>query len=344
MNKTVQYIEKLVNIPSPSGYTRQVMQFVKKELENFGYQPVYTNKGGLMVTIEGKNKEKHRMVTAHVDTLGAMVRGIKPDGRLKMHLIGGFNFNAIEGENCLVHVTNTNKTISGTILLHETSVHVYRNSGSIERNQNNMEVRLDEKVSSKQETQALGIEVGDFISFDPRFIVTESGFVKSRFLDDKISAAIMIQLLKEYKESNTILPHTTHFYFSNNEEIGYGANSSIPQEVVEYLAVDMGAMGDEQQTDEYTVSICVKDGTGPYHYELRNHLVSLAKHHKIPYQLDIYPYYGSDASAALRAGFDIKHALIGSGVESSHAYERSHIESIDATQKLLDVYLKSEIV
>ena len=228
--------------------------------------------------------------------------------------------------------------------MHQTSVHVYADAKTAERNQTNMEIRLDEKVTSAEETRALGIDVGDFISFDPRTVITESGFIKSRHLDDKVSAAILLHLLKVYQEEGIILPYTTHFYFSNNEEIGYGANSNLPEQVVEYLAVDMGAMGDDQQTDEYTVSFCVKDASGPYHYELRQHLVSLAEEHTIPYKLDIYPYYGSDASAAMHAGADVKHALLGAGIESSHSYERTHIDSIEATEKMVDVYLKSEMV
>ncbi|HEP1819961.1 TPA: M42 family metallopeptidase [Streptococcus suis] len=342
--KTLDYIVKLTNTPSPTGYTTDIMNYIKAEVEGFGYEAVKTAKGGVLVTVLGENDQEHRMVTAHLDTLGAMVRAVKPDGRLKMDLVGGFGYPSIEGENCLIHCAKNGKTFTGTILMHQTSVHVYRDASTAERNQTNMEIRLDEKVTSADQTRALGIEVGDFISFDPRTIVTETGFIKSRHLDDKVSAAILLHLLKVYKEEGVTLPYTTHFYFSNNEEIGYGANSSIPAQVVEYLAVDMGAMGDDQQTDEYTVSICVKDGSGPYHYELRQHLVSLAERDGIPYKLDIYPYYGSDASAAMRAGADVKHALLGAGIESSHSYERTHLDSVQATERMVDAYLKSEMV
>jgi len=234
----------------------------------------------------------------------------------------------IEGENCEVHVASNNKKISGTILVHQTSIHVYRDAGTVERTQDNMEIRLDVKVNSAEDVRSLGIDVGDFISFDPRTIVTETGFIKSRFLDDKVSAAILLDLLRKYKDENITLPYTTHFMFSVFEEVGHGANSSLPKEAVEYLAVDMGAMGDDQQTDEYTVSICVKDASGPYNYEFRQHLTNLAREKQIPFKLDIYPYYGSDASAAMRAGAEVKHALLGAGIESSHSYERTHIDSV----------------
>ncbi|HEM5029420.1 TPA: M42 family metallopeptidase [Streptococcus suis] len=342
--KTLDYIVKLTNTPSPTGFTTDIMNYIKVEVESFGYAASKTAKGGVLVTVPGGNDQEHRMVTAHLDTLGAMVRAVKPDGRLKMDLVGGFGYPSIEGENCLIHCAKNGKTFTGTILMHQTSVHVYRDASTAERNQTNMEIRLDEKVTNADETRALGIEVGDFISFDPRTVVTETGFIKSRHLDDKVSAAILLHLLKVYKEEGATLPYTTHFYFSNNEEIGYGANSSIPAQVVEYVAVDMGAMGDDQQTDEYTVSICVKDGSGPYHYELRQHLVALAERDGIPYKLDIYPYYGSDASAAMRAGVDVKHALLGAGIESSHSYERTHLDSVVATERMVDAYLKSAMV
>lgn len=344
MKTTVDYITTLTQIPSPTGFTKTIMDYLTSELSNFGYEPVRTHKGGVMVSVKGKDDRKHRVVTAHLDTLGAMVRTIKPDGRLKMDLVGGFVYNAIEGENCTVHVAKNGREISGTILIHQTSVHVYKDAGTAERNQANMEVRLDEKVRTADETRALGIEVGDFISFDPRVVVTESGFIKSRHLDDKVSAAILIELLKDYKENKVILPYTTHFYFSAFEEVGHGANSSLPKEAVEYLAVDMGAMGDDQATDEYTVSICVKDASGPYHYELRQHMVALCQSNNIPYKLDIYPFYGSDASAAMRSGAEVKHALLGAGIESSHSYERTHRDSVEATEKLVDAYLKSQMI
>jgi len=225
--------------------------------------------------------------------------------------------------------------------MHQTTVHVYKNAGSLDRNVENIEVRLDEKVTNPEETRALGIEIGDFVSFDPRFEQTDSGFIKSRHLDDKASTALLLQLVASIKENGLKLPNTTHFYISNNEEIGYGGNSNIPPEVVEYIAVDMGAIGDGQASDEYTVSICAKDSSGPYHYELTRKLVELAKQQNIEYKLDIYPFYGSDASAAIRAGFDVKHALFGPGIESSHAYERTHIDSLRNSAALLEAYVLS---
>lgn len=340
--KTIDVVKKLTTIPSPTGNTYEIIASIQSTLVKAGYQPTINRKGSLIVTVEGETKEQERFITAHVDTLGAMVRAIKPDGRLKIDLIGGFRFNAIEGEYCTIHTAN-DTTYSGTILMHKTSVHVYKDAGEAERNQDNIEVRIDEKITNAEETKALGISVGDFISFDARTEITETGFIKSRHLDDKVSVAILIQFLKKLKTDNRKLPYTTHFFISNNEEIGYGGNSNISDKVVEYLAVDMGAMGDDQQTDEYSVSICVKDASGPYHYEFRKNLTNLCEKNQIPYQLDIYPYYGSDASAAMKAGADVRHALIGAGIDASHAYERTHNDSIVATEQLVEKYLFSKM-
>ncbi len=341
--ETVKLLGKLANIASPSGYTMDIMKFISGFLKELGVQFKQTNKGALIVTILGKNDERHRLLTAHVDTLGAIVKDIKPSGRLKLSMVGGFNWNAVEGEYCTIH-TASGKKVRGTILMHETSVHVYKKAGELPRNDEHIEVRVDEKVLNANDTRNIGIEVGDFVSFDPRFEVTETGFVKSRHLDDKASTALLLQLLKTLKKEKIELPYTTHFYISNNEEIGYGGNASIPDQVVEYIAVDMGAIGDGQASDEYTVSICAKDSSGPYHYALTHQLVSLAKANGIDYKLDIYPYYGSDASAAIRAGYDVRHALFGAGIESSHAYERTHVDSLRNTAALLLAYVTSSMI
>ena len=342
-NEMLEILKKLVSIPSPTGNTYEAIHFVETYLNNLHIETKRNHKGGLIATLPGQDVLHHRMLTAHVDTLGAMVKEIKPNGRLKLDLIGGFKYNSIEGEYCIIE-TSSGKKYTGTILMHQTSVHVYKDAGKAERSQENMEIRIDEVVRNEEDVRALGIEVGDFVSFDPRVELTTSGFIKSRHLDDKASVALLLQLMKRLVEENIQLPYTTHFLISNNEEIGYGGNSNIPAETVEYLAVDMGAMGDGQSTDEYTVSICTKDASGPYHLGLRKRLVQLAEENRVDYKLDIYPYYGSDASAALRAGHDIIHGLIGPGIDSSHAFERTHTKSLENTAKLLYHYVQNPMI
>lgn len=346
MNVPIDYMVEtfvtLAGIPSPSGNTGRVMRWVEEELTRLGVPHCRTRKGAVLATLKGANDEKHRLLTAHVDTLGAMVKEIKSNGRLRLTNIGGFSWNSVEGEYCRVE-TADGRIYTGTILTTKASVHVYgREPEKLERTEQLMEVRLDEKVQNREDVLALGIQVGDFVSFDPRTTVTESGFIKSRHLDDKASVAILFGVLRHLKETGETLPYTTHVLISNNEEIGYGGNSSIPEKTVEYVAVDMGAIGEGQATDEYCVSICAKDSSGPYHYGLRKHFVRLAEEHGLHYRVDIYPHYGSDASAAMRAGYDLVHGLIGPGIDASHAHERTHKESFINTAKLILAYLKSE--
>ncbi|WP_430535138.1 M42 family metallopeptidase [Listeria rocourtiae] len=341
--ETMELIKQLTMIPSPTGNTEQVLAFVEDYLKEAGIASERNHKGALLVSVPGKDTTKQRMLTAHVDTLGAMVKQVKPDGRLAINLIGGYRFNAIEGEYCLIE-TSDGKQYTGTILMHQTSVHVYQDAGTAPRDAKNIEIRLDAKVFNPEDVAKLGIGVGDFVSLDPRVEIINEEFIKSRHLDDKASVAILLRLLKKLQEDSAELPYTTNFLISNNEEIGYGGNSNIPVETIEYLAIDMGALGDGQTSDEYTVSICAKDGSGPYHYGLRKNLVQLCKENEIDYKVDIYPFYSSDASAAIKAGFDIVHGLIGPGIDASHAYERTHRDSLYHTEKLVHAYLFSKMV
>ncbi|MDQ0229433.1 M42 family metallopeptidase [Metabacillus malikii] len=340
--EVLHLIKQLVEIPSPSGNTQTIISFVESYLSNLNIRIKRNRKGGLIISLPGKDDSQQRMLTAHVDTLGAIVKEIKENGRLKIDLIGGFHFHSIEGEYCQIE-TALGKKYTGTILMHQSSVHVYKDAAKLERNQSNIEVRIDELVKNAKDVRNLGIEVGDFISFNPRVEITQNGYIKSRHLDDKASVALLLELIKRIVEEGIQLPYTTHFLISNNEEIGYGGNSNITAETIEYLAVDMGAIGDGQATDEYTVSICAKDASGPYHYGFRKKLIELARQNQIDYKVDIYPYYGSDASAAIRAGHDIVHGLIGPGIDASHAYERTHISSLTNTANLLYHYVQSEM-
>lgn len=338
----LQLTHELVSIPSPTGFTERIIQHIANRLDQLGIAHVQTRKGGLLATVPGEDTVQHRLLTAHIDTLGAMVKEIKSSGRLRLALIGGSQWAHLEGEYCQIF-TSGGDNFSGTILMHQTAVHVYRDAGKAERSQDNMEVRLDAKVFSAEDVEKLGIRVGDFVAFEPRAEVLPNGFIKSRHLDDKAGAAILLYLLQEIQENGITLPYTTHFLFSASEETGTGGNSNIPPEVVEYLAIDMGVVGDGQKGSEFTVSICAMDSSGPYHHRLRQHLVKIGEEREIDYRVDIYPYYGSDASAALRAGHDLVHGLIGPGVDASHAFERTHVEALLNTAKLAHYYLLSEL-
>mgnify|MGYP000909572542 FL=1 len=347
MEKYWPYIKEtlleLLAIPSPSGYTYLANGYVSKQLDSLDMTYSTTTKGAIVATIPGKDKDNQRTISAHVDTLGAMVKEIKGNGMLKLTNVGGLGWANVEGENCTI-LTSSGAEYTGTMLLNKASSHVHgAETATTERKADTMQVRLDERVSSQEDTRKLGIDVGDFVVFDPRTQVTGSGFIKSRHLDDKAGVAVMLGILKAIKEENIELPCPTNFFFSHFEEVGHGASAGIPAATREMLCIDMGAPGEGQQSDEFTVSICAKDSSGPYSWSMKESLVGLCKEHKIPYQVDIYPFYGSDASASLRAGHDFVAGLIGPGVDASHSYERTHKDSIMATANLTWVYIKSEI-
>jgi len=337
-----QLLEKLLHIPSPSGNTERIIRFLEHEINAMGHSCRRTNKGALLVQIPGIDQTRQKALTAHVDTLGAMVRDITSDGRLKLSMIGGYAWATIEGEYCTVETLN-GQTFSGTVILHNTSIHVNKDVIDAQRTDQSMEIVLDAAVRHRQDVVELGIQIGDFVSFDPRVQFTETGFIKSRHLDDKASTAILLGLLKTFSDHSVSLPHSVQLLISNNEEIGYGGNSNLHPSVTEYVAVDMGAIGDSQATDEYCVSICAKDSSGPYHLGLRRHLVELARQLGLHYKVDIYPFYNSDVSAALKAGHDVVHGLVGPGIANSHAYERTHRDALWNTFQLLMAYVQTPL-
>lgn len=337
-DKIKHYLKNILLIPSPSGYTERIMNYIKEELHILNVPHFTTNKGAVVATIRGKNNDYQRTLSAHVDTLGAMVKKINSTGTLGIDPLGGFMMNSIEGENCTIE-TIYGKTFTGTIQITKPSVHI---SGSdareLKRIPENMEVILDEKISSKKDVEELGINVGDFICFDTRTVFTEKGFIKSRHLDDKASVAILLYAIKHLVENNIELPYTTNIFISNYEEVGHGASASMPEKTKEFISVDMGCPGLDQNSSEYSVCICAKDSTGPYDLVLRRRLTDICIKENIDYKIDLYPHYGSDASAALRAGYDIKTALIGAGIFASHGYERTHMDSILNTLDLIIKY------
>lgn len=330
-----KYLNEVLSIPSPTGYTKEILEYLKKEIGSMNVDYKVGNKGMLIATIEGEDNNKATTVSAHIDTLGAIVKEVKGNGRLSVSQLGGYMMNTVEGENCLIH-TREGKKYEGTLQTIKPSVHIHANDArELPRECKNYEIVIDEEVFTKDDVQKLGIEVGDIVSFDTRTRITESNFVKSRYLDDKASVSALLTVMKNIKENNIKLKNTVNFYFSNYEEVGHGSSSFIPNNTTEFIAVDMGCPGDGQNSTEYDVCICAKDSNGPYDYELTNTLIEVCKKNSIGYKVDIYPSYGSDAAAALKAGMDAKFALIGPGVFASHGYERTHIKSIDQTIKLI---------
>lgn len=329
----------LLSIDSPTGFTSSAARWVKKAFEDLGCPTVITTKGGVLADLGGENTEDGLLLAAHLDTLGGMVAEVKGNGRLRITNLGGMSANNGEAENVRVY-TRGGKVYEGTLQLCNASVHVNGDYATAKRTFDTTEVVLDEDVNSAADTRGLGIEVGDVVCFDPRTRRTVSGYLKSRFLDDKLSVGILLGFAKFLKDNNITLQRRTWIHVTVYEEVGHGGSASVPAGVTEAISVDMGCVGDGLQCTERQVSICAKDSGGPYSYEVVGKLIDAAKRTGADYAVDVYPHYGSDVEATLRGGYDLRHGLIGAGVYASHGYERSHIDGVYNTLKVLCGYLE----
>ena len=334
----VEQAKALLAIDSPSGYGKDVSAYLLKELDRLGFRGWKTRKGSVMADLGGKAKEDAVLLEAHCDTLGAMVHEIKSNGHLKLTNIGGMQANNAETENVRI-ITKSGKIYEGTCQLTNPSVHVNGDYKTTPRTWDSVEVTVDEDINSREEAKALGIMAGDYVCFEPRTRVTESGYIKSRFLDDKLSSAILLGFAKYLKEENITPDRQIYLHFTIYEEVGHGGSAPVPEGVTEAWSVDMGCVGGGLTCTERQVSICAKDKGGPYNYDIVSKLVALAEENGIDYAVDIYPFYGSDVEATLKAGYDIRHALIGPGVFASHGYERSHKDGVLNTLHLIMAYM-----
>lgn len=333
----IKYIKELCETPSPTGYTRRAEKYLVDEFKALGYEPYQTNKGNVIVPIVEGDKDG-LLLSAHVDTLGLMVRSVKSNGRLRVTNLGGYPLSYVEQENVTI-ITRDGKEFTGVMRLNNPSVHGSSDPREAKRDDAGMEVVIDAITNSAEETEALGIGAGDFIALDPRFRV-DNGFIKSRHLDDKASAGVLLTLAKEIKEGNIKINRPLYLAFTIYEEVGHGAASGHPAGITDMVAVDMGVVYDDLKTDETKVSICAKDSSGPYNFDLTNELIETAKEENIDYAIDIYPFYGSDASAAVASANDFRHALVGAGVAASHGYERTHENGINGLYKLLKTFIQ----
>lgn len=336
VDRAIEEMQWLLSIPSPSGFTLEISEKLTAHLREMGFETRQSCKGSVLACLGGTGRPL--VLAAHVDTLGAMVRAVKPNGRLRACRVGGLNFNSVEGENCLVH-TRDGKCYTGVLQTVHPAAHVYKDYLSLERNDENMEVLLDENVHTQEETRALSISAGDFVSFDPRTVVTPSGYIKSRHLDDKASAGVLLGLAHMVREQALRLNRRVYILFTTYEEVGHGGAAGLPEDMEEFISVDMGCVGEDLGCDETMVSICASDNGGPYDYTVTTDLINTAKRLQLKYAVDIYPSYGSDVNVALRAGHEIRHGLIGPGVFASHAYERTHRSGIENTLALLNGYV-----
>ena len=337
----LRFLQDLLNTPSPTGYAQRAIDFTAQALGAFPELKLErTRKGALVATWPVAGSRAPRALTAHADTLGAMVKEIKTNGRLKLSRIGGFAWNTVEGEGCTVFTRN-GKQVRGALLLEKASGHVYGSQvAETKRDDENMEVRLDAHTGSTEETRRLGIEVGDFVAFDPR-VELSNGFIRSRHLDDKACVACLAAAVKALHDAGLQPAQRTTLHVSNYEEVGHGAAAGLPDDLAELVVVDMAAVGEGQTSDEYHATLCVKDSGGPYHHGLSQRLREIAEEQQIPYKVDIYPYYRSDGEVYWISGGDVAVALIGPGVDASHNYERTHLQALVATTRWMLAYLLS---
>ena len=333
MERILETLRELMAIDSPTGMTRRCENYVVQALEGMGYRPEHTRKGS--VICELKKGTHPILLTAHLDTLGAMVRAIKPNGCLRYSGIGGWNGNSIENE-CVRVYTRDGKVYSATVQSVHASRHVWGDTSEDRRNDETLEVVLDEKTYSAEETRKLGIRPGDFIAFEPRMTVTPSGFVKRRFLDDKASAAVLLELARKISEGSIQPVRGVTIAFTVYEEIGHGASALFTVPCEDMIAVDMGCVGSDLEGREDRVSICCKDAAGPYDYDFTTELMKRCQALDIDYASDVFPRYSSDTATALKAGLDARFACIGMGVYASHGYERTHVDGIRGTIRLLE--------
>ena len=334
----VEKAVELLAIDSPTGFTKVAADWVKKEFEALGFSATLTNKGGVLVDLGGADAKNALLLEAHTDTLGGMVAEVKGNGRLRLTNLGGMRAENSETENVRVY-TRAGRVIEGTLQLCNASVHVNGAFADTKRSFDTTEVLLDENVKSADDARALGIEVGDIVCFDPRTRVTASGYIKSRFLDDKLSVGILLGFAKYLADNRIPLSRRVYVHVTVYEEVGHGGAASVPTGVTEAISVDMGCVGDGLTCTERQVSICAKDSGGPYSYEVVGKLIDAAKATGADYAVDVYPHYGSDVEATLGGGADVRHGLIGSGVYASHGYERSHRDGVKNTLLVLRGYL-----
>ncbi len=332
---------EMLSIASPTGYTDHIVHYVSEELDKIGVPYELTRRGAIRATLEGELRTPDRAVVTHLDTLGAMVRELKDNGRLAIVSIGTWSPRFAEGAR--VRIFCDDGFFTGTILPLKAAGHIYGDAIDTQPvSWNNLEIRVDEKATSKKELQDLGFNIGDYVAVDQAPVMTSSGFINARHLDNKAGVACKLAAIKAVKESGQALPVDCHPLFTISEEEGTGASSVLHGDVSQMVAIDNSTVGPGQNSREDTVIIAMRDRGGIYDYHLTHTMIDLCKKNKIPYVRDVFRYYQSDATSAISAGNDIRTALVCFGLDASHGYERTHIDSLLSLSKLIYHYIFSE--
>ena len=333
-------LSELLCIPSPSGFTDQVVLFVSRELERLGITYELTRRGAIRADLPGRQYSPDRAVVSHLDTLGAMVKNLKPNGRLELVMIGHWSSRFAEGAR--VTLFTDDSAYRGTILPLKASGHTFnREIDTQPVSWDHVELRIDAQADSLADLQKLGVNIGDYVAIDPQPEFLETGYIVSRHLDNKAGAATMLAAAKAVIDGKMELPMDCHLLFTISEEVGSGASAVLHGDVAELVSIDNGTTAAGQNSRETGVTIAMKDQTGPFDYHLTHKLIGLAKDHGIPHQRDIFRYYRCDGTSAVEAGNDIRTALLTFGIDASHGYERIHESALENLAELIALYMQS---
>jgi peptidase M42 family hydrolase len=336
----IDILRRLINTPSPTGMTDMATRLVSNELETLGIDYELTQRGAIRATLAGARKTPDRAIAGHLDTLGAMVKCLKPNGRLGVVPVGTWSARFAEGARVTVFA-DLSKTVRGTILPLKASGHVYHEEIDTQPGcWSNVEVRLDERVHSLDDLIALDLHVGDHIAIEPHFEYLDNGFINARHLDDKAGVAAILAAAKAVKEAGVTLPLDCHILFTISEEVGVGASHILPRDCAELVAVDNGTIAPGQNTCDYGVTITMQDSSGPMDWTLTRRIIDLCQEYNIVHSRDVFRYYRSDAAAAIEAGNDVRTSLVCFALDSSHGYERTHLDSLTGVARLLALYMQ----
>ncbi|MEE4357881.1 MAG: osmoprotectant NAGGN system M42 family peptidase [Desulfococcaceae bacterium] len=330
----------LLNIPSPAGYTDQIVHFVGRELEKFGIPFDVTRRGAIRATLPGREKTFARAVAVHLDTLGAMVKDLKENGRLGILPVGTWSARFAEGAR--VTVFTEKRPCRGTILPLKASGHTYGDEiDSQPVNWENTEIRIDERCRTRRDLIHAGFNVGDFVAVDAAPEITGTGFINARHLDDKAGVAIILAVIRSIADGSLCLPVPCHLLFTIAEEVGIGASAMLYGDVGEMVVLDNATVAPGQYSWEFGVTIGMMDAAGPFDYHLTRKLIGICREQGIEYSRDVFRHYRSDSASAIEAGNDTRTALVGFGVDGSHGYERTHMLSLLAVSRLMGHYMQS---
>jgi peptidase M42 family hydrolase len=341
-----QVLLELLEIPSPSGRTDHVTQYVGERLDALGMPFTITRRGAINARLVGdRDGSADRALVVHTDTIGCMVRQLKENGRLEVKPIGTHSARFSEGAQVRIFTDDLDRTFSGQMLPLKASGHRYNDAVDLQGvGWEQVEVRVDEPVGSVADLRALGIDVGDFVALLTSAQITPSGYLKSRHLDDKAGVAAVLTAFKAVIDAGIRPPVTAHLLVTAQEEVGHGASHGIDPDVAEIVSVDAAVCAPGQQSREDAVTVAMGDQTGPFDYHLTRKLAGLAAEHELDAVRDVFEFYRSDGAAALEAGAHARVALLGFGVDATHGHERTHLRGLEELAQLVALYLQTDLV